>query len=671
MIELSGANRARLALSSPHRPTAAPGWPTLAKVALTCGVLLAATGCSGDDDEDDDEAFIVRSTGHAAATGGTPLLGSGPWLAYLLSEAAQGSGGGTDFNEDGDMLDSIAVRVNTDSRSRTVLDVAAESLLLVRRTMFLVVDEAQDDTDWNADLDTTDRVLLYLTPNATTPVFLDDLDANATTPALAIGGTVTYQVPTAPTVDMETNLRTVTVPSNGAAPGTPDMVFATTDPTMDGISFSMSGSEGDIIFLTSDEAVDGDLNGDGDATDANIFGVLDAGAAMPEAVCSCLALGAASSPTAAPVSSGGEWLVAFLVDEAAEGANLNDPALFSGAWQPTNCSAAPDGDQSDFVLHWFQLSDLSMGTSAVNTGLVGADSGIAYALGSGFVGVVSPEASEGAGGCDLNGDSDMADTVFRWVDASNPANPPLPVTTPSRILAVDTTIPGGSKGVIRLSNTWVLNVDEDADGRNHDGDAANDRELIAAHNPTSGGQAWNFNHGTDNPRPVAASWMSEDPESASRFFAAFMEEPGSINGGEPDINGDGDGNDSVPTVARVHSTNQLTFPGINTATSRVAAGITVEENIGFHRVSEADQGNLDLNGDGDTNDVVLQRFSLVNAFSRALIGTSDSSNGTSASTGTGDAEFAAFLTEEFLEGADYNGDGDFNDFVVRYLRLPE
>ncbi len=671
MIDLSGADRARLAPTLSHRPSTGSGWSTFAKVALTCGVMLAATSCSSDDDDDDDEAFVVRSTSHAAASRGTPLLGDGPWLAYLLSEAAQGAGGGTDFNEDGDMLDSIAVRVNTSTRAREVLDVAAQSLHLVRRTMFMVVDEAQDNVDWNMDMDTTDRVLLYLTPNSTTPVYLDDLAGSASTPVVAIGGTVTYQVATAPTVDMETNLRTVTVASNGAAPGMPTMVFATTDPTMDGISFSMRGSDGDIVFLTSDEAVDGDLNGDGDATDANIFGVLDAGADTPEAVCSCLAVGAASKTTAAPVNSGADWLVAFLVDEAAEQTNLNNPALFAGAWQPTNCAASPDSDQSDFVMHWFQLSDLAMGTAAVNTGLVGSDSGTAYALRSSFVGVVSPEAAEGAGGCDLNNDTDMSDAVFRWVDASNPASPPLPVTTSSRLLAVDTSVPGGSGGVVRLSNTWILNVDEDDDSRNHDGDAANDRVLIAAHTPSSGSQSWNFNHGTSAPRPVSVSWMSEDPESASRFFAAFREEPGSIGGGTGDLNGDGDGNDSVPTVPRVFSGNQLTFPGINTATSRSTAGITVEENIGFHRVSEADQGNIDLNGDGDMNDVVLQRFSLVGAFDRALIGTSDTSNGVSVSTGTGNAEFAAFLTEEFLEGADYNGDGDTNDFVVRYLRLPE
>ena len=676
MIDSSSANRARLAPSLPLLRTL--GLPTLGlpslgalpKAALLVGAsVFALTGCSEDDGENDDNAFIVRSTSHAAASGSTPLLGDGPWLSYLLSEASQGVGG-TDFNDDSDVLDSIAVRVNTDTQSREVLDVAADQLLFARRTLFLVVDEADDGRDWSGDSVMDDRVLLHLTPNATVPTFIDELDGSAALSAVSIGGTVTYAVAAAPTVDMETNLRTVTVASSGATPSAPAMVFATTDPTMDGISFSLTGTDGDIIFATSSEVVDGDLNGDGDATDTNIFGVIDAGAEMLEAVCSCLAISPASQPTAVPITSGGEWLVAFLVDEAAEAANLNDPALFTAAWQPANCSGVPDGDMTDHVLHWFQLSDLSMGTAAVNTGLVGASGGTAYALRSGFAGVVSPEAFEG--GCDLNGDSDATDSIFRWVDASNPSATPLPITTTTRLLAVDTTVPGGSGGVVRLADTWVLNVDEAADGRNYDGDLTTDREVIGAHNPSQGGQTWNFSHGSSNPRPVGVTWMAEDPESASRFFAGFSEAFGAIGTtGTGDINGDGDGLDSVPSVAQVFTNNRLTFPGVATATSRTNSGLTVEENIGFHRVSEADQGNTDLNGDGDTTDLVIQRFSLVNAFTRTLVGTSSSAGGFCVSTGTGNAEFAAFLTEEFQENADFNGDGDTNDFVVRYLRLPE
>ncbi len=666
MIDSSSANRARLAPSFLPRPT--PGNFPTAAVLLSASVLLFAS-CSESDDDEDTDAFVVRNTAHAAASGSTPLLGDGPWLAYLVSEAAQGAGG-TDFNDDGDLSDSIAVRVDTDDASTPeVLDVAAEELLFARRTLFMVVDESEDGRDWNGDTVQDDRVLLHMTPNATVPVFVDELDGAASVPAVSLGGTITYAVPDAPTVDMETNLRTVTVETSGAAPGAASMIFATTDPTMDGISFSITGVEDDIIYVTSDETVDGDLNGDGDATDTDIFGVIDAGAATPEAVCSCLAISPASTPTAVPITSGGEWLIAFLVDEAAEGENLNDPALFSAAWQPSNCSGVPDSDQSDHVLHWFQLTDLAMGTAAVNTGLVGASTGIAYAMRSEFVGVVSPEASEG--GCDLNGDSDATDSIFRWVAASNPTDPQLPVVNSTRLLAVDTTIPGGSGGVVRLTNLWVLNVDEAADGRDYDNDPGTNREVIAAHEPSEGGQDWNFNHGRTVARPVGLTWMAEDPESASRFFGAFSEVFGSIGTtGNGDINLDGDGADSVPTVADVLEDNRLEFPGVRVATSRANSGLTVEENVGFHRIDEGDQGNEDFNGDGDMNDLVIQRFN-INSSGTAVVGTSSSASGPCVFTGTGNAEFAAFLTEEFMEGADFNDDGDTSDFIVRYLRLPE
>ena len=99
-----------------------PSRPSLLSVALACA---AAAGCSSD--EEPSEAFIVRSTEHAAATTTERLLADGDWLAYRLSEAGQGAAPGTDFNGDGDFLDSIAVRQNTKTRVSEVLDVAALS----------------------------------------------------------------------------------------------------------------------------------------------------------------------------------------------------------------------------------------------------------------------------------------------------------------------------------------------------------------------------------------------------------------------------------------------------------------------------------------------------------------------------------------------------------------
>lgn len=635
--------------------------------ALPLGALCVLAACSsGDDDDTDANAFVVRNTGLAIASGTSPLLGSGDWLAFLVSEAAQGASG-TDYNQDGDTLDSIAARVDTGTRTVTVLDVAAQELAFARSTLFMAVSEAADGRDWNGDMDTGDRVLLYATPGASTPAFLDTLSAS--TSITAIGGTVVYANADAPASTMETNVFVTVVGSTGAAPGTPAMALTGSDPNNDGISFRVTGSDGDVVFLRADETVDGDLNGDMDATDTDIFAVMDAGEVSPTVIVTGRSIAPSSTPTAVPVTGGGEWLVAFLVDESAEGVSLNDPADFSMSWTPPNCSGA-DTDTLDSVLFWFQISDLSMGTQAVNTGLIGDAAGTAYALRSQFVGVVSPEDEQGTGVCNLNGDGDESDMVFRWVAASNPAAAPLPVTTTSRLVAVDTSVPGGSGGVVRMADTWVILADEAADGRDWDTQPGTNRKVVLAHNPTNGSQTWNAAHGGSGAQAVAVSWMAEDPDSASRFFAAFVEEALSIGGGSSDINGDGDNADSVPTVPVTLSANVLSFPGVQFATNAANAGITVEQNVGFHRVSEAAQGATDLNGDGDATDQVLQRFSLTGAFERTTMGTLNTIDRPAVEFGPGTAEFGAFLFEEFERGVDLNGDGDTSDFVVRYFRMP-
>lgn len=629
--------------------------------ALPLGAVLLVAACSSDDDDENEDAFVVRNSGVALSSGNATLIGSGDWLAFLVSEAGQGAGG-TDFNQDGDTADSIATRINTDTTARTILDVAAEELAFARRTLFMLVNEGADGRDWNGDMDQTDRVLLYVRPSQNTPTFLDTV--SSTTSMVAIGGTVVYGSATAPTGDMETNLRFTEVASNGAEPSAPTMVLTGTDPNMDGVSFRVTGSDGDIVFLRADETVDGDLNADGDSTDGNIFAVLDAGAVTPTAVRTGLATSPLSTPTAVDINTGGEWLVAFLVDESAQGVSLNDPASFAMAWAAPNCASA-DTDTTDHVLHWFQLTDLTMGTVPVNTGLIGEANGTAFAHEDEFVGVVMPEDQQGTGLCNLNGDGDDADDVFRWVDASNPAAAPLPITNSSRLIAIDTTIPGGSGGVVRLSDTWVILVDEAADDRDWDGDAGSDTEVVLAHNPSNSSQSWNANHGSGTTRPIGVSWMSEDADSGSRFYAALTE--ASVAG---DLNGDGDQTDSVPTIPTVVTGNRLTFPGVSFASDANNAGIVVEQNVGYHRVSETAQGNLDLNGDGDTTDVVLQRFSLTNQFVSTFMSTLNTVNRSAVDFGDGQAEFGAFLFEEFEAGIDLNSDGDTNDFVVRYFELP-
>ena len=225
------------------------------------GASAFLAGCSSDDEESND-SFVLRSTGQAISTATSELLGDGDWLAYLVSEAAQGVGG-TDFNGDGDTNDGIAVRVNTASRSVLTLNVAATQLAFARRTLFMSVDEAEDGRDWTRDGDMLDTAILYVTPTQTEPTLLDEAAPNSE--LIAIGGTVVYAAAEAPTVSMESNLRASVVATTGAEPGMPEMVLTGADPNNDGISFAVQGSDGDIVFLEADETVDGDLNGDGDA----------------------------------------------------------------------------------------------------------------------------------------------------------------------------------------------------------------------------------------------------------------------------------------------------------------------------------------------------------------------------------------------------------------------
>ncbi len=646
----------------PSRPTTSRS--SLLGAALACTL---AVGCSSE--EEPSQAFVVRSTEHAAASNTEPLRADNDWLAYRLSEAGQGAGAGTDFNGDGDTLDSIAVRHNTSTRISEVLNVAAIEVTFVNETLFILVDEAQDGRDWNLDTDLTDRVLLFHAVGTPDPVFYDEVPTSLSGGLVSAADRLLYPSATAPTASMESNLYLAAVAAAGAAPAAPAMVLTGTDPNNDGVSYSVQSESAGFVFLVADEVIEGELNGDGDAVDDNILAVVDAGALTPQIVNVGLAFDTGSSADAVPVVGGGEWLAAFLVDEASQNDNLNDPADFTGAWQPGNCVAVPDTDETDAVLHWFQLGDLIAGTPAVNTGLVGDTQ--AYAMIDQFVGTVSPEVEEGSGpGCDLNGDGDSIDGIFRWVAAADPIAPPLPVTSSGRLLAVRGNIAGGTGGVIALEDTWAIVVDEAADGRDHDGDPGTDRNLVAAHQPSASGQAWNFDHGSTFTTPVGTTWIQPDLEDPSRFFAAITEDS-LLAGLGPGYTGNNDGDfvDSISTIPTVVSGNTLTFPGVAFAVAATSPGLRVKQNVGIHRISEAAQGNSDINGDGDATDFVLQRFSLVGAFASTYFATADNAPTPATYFQVGQARFGGFLTDEFMAGGDLNGDGDSADKVVRYYRL--
>ena len=122
---------------------------------------------------------------------------------------------------------------------------------------------------------------------------------------------------------------------------------ATTD-AVGPLSPRILGKDEGLLCLGLDETVEGrDLNGDGDATDTNVLALMDGTVTTGHVHSTGLAM-----PAGTPVfrarrtsTSSHDWQVGFLVSEAAQDAtNLNNPALFSGTWKPSQCVGDEDAD---------------------------------------------------------------------------------------------------------------------------------------------------------------------------------------------------------------------------------------------------------------------------------------------------------------------------------------
>lgn len=639
--------------------------PTLLAI---LSILPLLTCCNEGDDEDTIDYYTLRTPPHPVAPT-SKLLTSGKWLVYLASEANY-TPAGTDMNGDGDVLDEIAVRVDVFTNKRTELNTAVQDMALVNGTLFLVVLEASDGRDWTADGDTSDRVLVYQTPSETLPTFFAEVDLTSGTVMHGLQTQVFFTSATAPTMPGDTNLFVASVASNGSIPTPATRVTTAVVADGDGASVRILGEAEEILFLGMDENLDGDLNGDADGVDSQVLSVLDA--SSPGAVIqgTSLALGSTFSLTA--VTSGADRIVAFLVNETAQGSNLNAQSLFSASWQPPGCTALGDVDFDDDVLHWLLMADFEAGGSIQNTGLVGTPGERLHAHPQGFVGCASLEADEGSGaGCDMNGDGDPNDRIFRWISATNPGGVVLPETDPSRLMALVTSVPGAvgdsTGGVLVAGKLWVLLVDEAADGRDHDGDPGTDNDLVGAKDPSLVGQAWNFAH-SSSAVPVGATWMATDIQTANRNLMAIKESVTGI-----DQNGDGDLVDSLPTFPKVQGGSALTFPGIALAVSSTNAGIVTAAGVGYFRVSEAAEGGTDFNTDGDVNDFILSRVGVSNSEPLVHMATLNNLDRPAVQFDSMSApKFGVVLFQESMQGPsgkDINNDGDSNDFVPRYFRI--
>ena len=659
---------------------------------------FVAAACSADDDDDD--SFTVRRT-TVATFDQTPVAVGGRWIAFLAAEDTTGAGG-TNFNQatgDVDKNDRIAVVVDTSSNVETNLAVAVafaieEPLAWTGDHLYLAVDEALDTKDWNLDGDQAspdDLVLLRWTGTAAPPTltYVDDLIAPPAGARALIGvGTNLYyaSATAAPDGPGESSLRMI---------ASADPLTSVEVPTRDllgPLAPSILGADEGLLFLSLDESDFGGriLNGDATADDAFVLALFDAAnAAISAGVptksirSTGLAVDDADAPWRAKKVATADWQVGFLVSEAAQGENLNDPADFSANWQPTQCGTA-DADTADQVLHFLFHEDWDadpITNRPEGTGLPGVDQ---VAIANGFVATVSPE---GDAGCDLNSDGDSQDRIVRWTQLVTPGNPVLPPRDAVllRALPQAADVPGGTFGLAELDNRFVIVVSETEENEviYDDGNPLTFFDLVAHLSPSASQPSaqWDFTHSSGNTF-VGATWLGETPDRA--WLGMGFEErvidgnpntvdningPGSSAG--PPTADDPDLNDGIITFPNM-SGSTLIFPGVKIAVDKDNAGVVVARSIGFYRVSEAEDSR-DWNGDGDENDFVLFRTSLsesTSAFTAPIAGIERPAvlvNGTEASPIT-----AAFLTDEQAIStgtSDLNGDGDSLDLVLQYFRF--
>ena len=647
--------------------------------ACVCLALAIATACGGGSSNR--HTFEVRS-GTGTVSGATELTVVGIWAAYFESEGL--TGGGTDLNGDMDTMDEVVRAIHIEDATDTSLGVAAIAVAIVGDHFYLQVEESADTKDWNGINGMTDRVLLHWTSSTSVVTFVDTLNPSPRGPGVvALADRLFYSADVAALAGDETSLRRIetdgpTTPvaiSNQLGGGTLDAVVL--------------GEEDGLVFLLADEAdVARDLNGDPAPFDDLVLALIDGTQTAVPVVNVGLAIRDEDAPFGAAIDFDGDWLVAFLVDEAAQGAtNLNAPGLFVNKLVPDACDGTPDVDTLDQVLHYLRFDDFVLGGMAVNTGLVGRDRVLVVAD------AVATLSDEMAANCSLNGDVDTADTVVRWVTTTTPVAPPR---DPSQLFAVDTLIPGGAMGVATLFDRIVCVVDEAQDSRNQDG-KPEDHDLVAWLDPATGATAaWTFAHqssksagvgtgifedvdgdGVGDPKSGASEpfagtgWMSAD-DSFGRLALTFLE---AVPGTNPMVGSlnlnldcavffkDADKTDSLPVWLDFAQTDVLDFDGVGFAVDAANAGIVIAGFNVFFRVHEADDG-IDHNEDGAVDDVVLMRNS-VNRCDPVAMATSSIIPGpvvvTDGTLG------AAFFADESLTGEDYNENGFAFDIVVRYF----
>ncbi len=518
-----------------------------------------------------------------------------------------------------------------------------EGQVMVGGQLGIVAFEASSgSTDFNGDGDTADSVPHLFDPEtaATTNTMLAGPAGSLAAAGLHLGFSVPESSQGATDLNGDGDSSDIVFHSFDPASGT------ATNSTLSA-SFAVAAGSRFAFFVVEGAQGGTDLNGDGDALDP-VLHVFDP---VTGTTTNSMLAGGFTSPVAV-----GD-LVAFEVVEASQGGtDLNgdgdaadsvlhvfDPAtstatntgLASGfitpasGWLAFSVSESAqggtdlngDGDALDMVGHLFDPAS----ATAQNTALAGffftpvAD-GIAFEV-----------AESSQGGTDLNGDGDALDGVIHFYS---------PITATSTNTALAGFVVAAVDGKVGIPVPEAAQGGTDLNG---DGDA-ND-QVIHVFDPGIG---------------TATNTMAVGgfPMTAVGALLSFATLEGSAG---TDLNGDGD---QLDTVIRLYDPASATV---------LSSGLAYDSFLATHvpvavgdflvvGVSEAHQGNTDLNGNGNTSD-----GEVLHVYDPAV---DESTNTMLASIGeltAGDDRTVSSRIREGSQGVDLNGDGDLLDEIVHVL----
>lgn len=304
-----------------------------------------------------------------------------------------------------------------------------------------------------------------------------------------------------------------------------------------------------------------------------------------------------------------------------------DPAAAGG-------DRTDDGDVEDTVL---AVLDTRTSGSALRVLGPAADVSVAAGRAAWLVPEAALDPPGRAAGSDLNGDGDTVDAVVHLFGGRGGGE------------AVSNL--GRAAQAVALSARWLAAlVSERADGAtdlNDDGDAD---DLVPAVIATDGSGAWRM-------LPVAARHVDVRDD-----VVAFL----SVEAAQGmDLNGDGDTADSVVQIADPRT-------GVVRNLGLAATEFVLGDALLAWRTPEAAQGSVDLNGDGDVADAVLYVYDL-----RTGDVLSTRQAATPCALPACDPRLpyrvfehtVKFLTLEREQNEDLNGDGDSGDVVLQTFNV--